>query len=88
MEPRSLFMRVSSGSQRTACGDEYHQGRVTARQPGETKITARYGAIVSPVWILAVRAEKTQLNSYHADGASSHAESRGNQIGVTDGFCK
>ena len=37
------------------------QGRVTARQPGETKITARYGAIVSPVWILAVRAEKPSL---------------------------
>jgi TIR domain/Bacterial Ig-like domain (group 2) len=37
------------------------QGRVTARQPGETKITARYGATVSPAWILAVRAEKPIL---------------------------
>jgi TIR domain/Bacterial Ig-like domain (group 2) len=34
------------------------QGRVTARQAGETKITARYGDLVSPAWTLAVRAEK------------------------------
>jgi TIR domain/Bacterial Ig-like domain (group 2) len=34
------------------------QGQVTARQAGETKITARYGDLVSPAWTLAVRAEK------------------------------
>jgi hypothetical protein len=34
------------------------QGRITARQAGETKITARYGAMVSPAWTLTVRAEK------------------------------
>jgi TIR domain/Bacterial Ig-like domain (group 2) len=34
------------------------QGRVTARQAGEAKITARYGAMVSPAWTLTVRAEK------------------------------
>ena len=37
------------------------QGRVTARQAGETKITARYGATVSPAWTIAVRAEKPVL---------------------------
>jgi TIR domain/Bacterial Ig-like domain (group 2) len=34
------------------------QGQITARQTGETKITARYGDLVSPAWALAVRAEK------------------------------
>lgn len=34
------------------------QGRVTAREAGETKITARYGAMVSPAWTLTVRTEK------------------------------
>jgi hypothetical protein len=34
------------------------RGRVTARQAGETKITARSGELVSPAWTLAVRAEK------------------------------
>jgi hypothetical protein len=34
------------------------QGRVTARQAGETKITARYRDKVSPPWSVAVRAEK------------------------------
>ena len=34
------------------------QGRVEARQAGETKITARYGDLVSSAWTLAVRAEK------------------------------
>jgi hypothetical protein len=33
-------------------------GRVTARQAGETKITARYGDLASPAWTLAVREEK------------------------------
>jgi TIR domain/Bacterial Ig-like domain (group 2) len=37
------------------------QGRVTARQAGETKITARYGDLVSPAWTLAVRAENPVL---------------------------
>jgi hypothetical protein len=37
------------------------QGRVTARQAGETKITARYGDLVTPAWTLAVRAEKPVL---------------------------
>ena len=37
------------------------QGQVTARQAGETKITARYGDLVSPAWTLAVRAEKPAL---------------------------
>ena len=34
------------------------QGRVEARRAGETKITARYGDLVSPAWTLAVRTEK------------------------------
>src|SRR5215468_9156024 len=34
------------------------QGQVTARQTGETKITARYGDLVSSAWTLAVRAEQ------------------------------
>ncbi len=37
------------------------QGRVTARQAGETKITARYGDLASPAWTLAVREEKPVL---------------------------
>jgi hypothetical protein len=37
------------------------QGRVTAREAGETKITARYGDLVSPAWTVAVRAEKPVL---------------------------
>ncbi|HSE86909.1 MAG TPA: TIR domain-containing protein [Candidatus Binatia bacterium] len=37
------------------------QGRVTARQAGETKITAQYGDLVSPAWTLTVRAEKPVL---------------------------
>jgi hypothetical protein len=37
------------------------QGRVTARLAGETKITARYGDLVSSAWILAVRPEKPVL---------------------------
>jgi hypothetical protein len=37
------------------------QGRVTARQAGETKITARYRDRVSPAWMLAVQAEKPVL---------------------------
>jgi TIR domain/Bacterial Ig-like domain (group 2) len=37
------------------------QGRVTARQAGETKITARYRDMVSPAWTVAVRAEKPVL---------------------------
>jgi TIR domain/Bacterial Ig-like domain (group 2) len=37
------------------------QGRVTARQAGETKITARYRDMVSPAWTLAVQAEKPVL---------------------------
>ncbi|HEY6367396.1 MAG TPA: TIR domain-containing protein [Candidatus Binatia bacterium] len=37
------------------------QGRVTGQQPGQTKITARHGDLVSPAWTLAVRAEKTVL---------------------------
>jgi TIR domain/Bacterial Ig-like domain (group 2) len=37
------------------------QGRVTARQAGETKITARYRDRVTPAWTLAVRAEKPVL---------------------------
>jgi hypothetical protein len=37
------------------------QGRVTGQQPGQTKITARYGDLVSPAWTLAVRAEKPVL---------------------------
>ena len=37
------------------------QGRVTAREAGETKITARYGDLVSPAWTVAVRAEKPAL---------------------------
>jgi hypothetical protein len=37
------------------------QGRVTARQAGETKITARYRDKVSPPWSVAVRAEKPVL---------------------------
>jgi hypothetical protein len=34
------------------------QGRITARQAGETNITARYGAVVSEAWTITVRAEK------------------------------
>jgi hypothetical protein len=34
------------------------QGRVEARRAGETKITARFGDLVSSAWTLAVRAEK------------------------------
>ena len=34
------------------------QGRVTARQAGQTKITGRYGDLMSPAWTLTVRAEK------------------------------
>ena len=37
------------------------QGRVTARQAGEAKITARYRDMVSPAWTVAVRAEKPVL---------------------------
>jgi hypothetical protein len=37
------------------------QGRVTARLAGETKITARYGDLVSSAWTLAVRPEKPVL---------------------------
>ncbi len=37
------------------------QGRVTARQAGETKITARYRDMASPAWTLGVRAEKPVL---------------------------
>jgi hypothetical protein len=36
-------------------------GRLTARQPGETKITARYGDLVSSAWILTVRPEEPVL---------------------------
>ncbi|HEY7320127.1 MAG TPA: TIR domain-containing protein [Candidatus Binatia bacterium] len=34
------------------------QGRITARQPGETNISARYGAVISEAWTLTVRAAK------------------------------
>jgi hypothetical protein len=37
------------------------QGRVTGHQSGRTRITARYGDLVSPAWTLAVRAEKPVL---------------------------
>jgi hypothetical protein len=37
------------------------QGRVTGQQPGQTQITARYGDLESPAWILVVRAEKPVL---------------------------
>jgi Bacterial Ig-like domain (group 2) len=37
------------------------QGKVTARQAGEAKITARYRDMVSPAWTVAVRAEKPVL---------------------------
>ena len=37
------------------------QGRVTARQAGEAKITARYRDMVSPAWTVVVRAEKPVL---------------------------
>ncbi len=37
------------------------QGQVTARQAGETKITARYGDLESPSLTLAVRADKPVL---------------------------
>jgi TIR domain/Bacterial Ig-like domain (group 2) len=37
------------------------QGRVTAQQAGETKITARYRDMVSPAWTLVVQAEKPVL---------------------------
>jgi hypothetical protein len=37
------------------------QGRVTGRQPGQAKITARYHDLVSPAWTLAVQAERPVL---------------------------
>jgi hypothetical protein len=37
------------------------QGRVLGHESGQTKITARYGDLVSPAWTLAVRAEKPVL---------------------------
>jgi hypothetical protein len=37
------------------------QGRVTAHESGQTKITARYGDLASPAWTLTVRAEKPVL---------------------------
>src|SRR5215510_820800 len=43
-----------SSEPRVAAIDD--QGQITARQSGETKITARYGDLVSPAWTLAVRA--------------------------------
>ena len=49
-------VRWLSSEPRVATVDE--QGRITGRQPGETKITVQYGAMVSPAWILTVRAEK------------------------------
>jgi hypothetical protein len=49
-------VRWLSSEPRVATIDD--QGRITARQAGETKITARYGALVSPAWTLTVRAEK------------------------------
>ncbi|HXV84251.1 MAG TPA: Ig-like domain-containing protein, partial [Candidatus Binatia bacterium] len=39
------------------------RGQVTARQAGETKITARYGDLVSPAWTLAVRREKPAVTA-------------------------
>jgi hypothetical protein len=39
------------------------QGRITARQAGETKITARYGDLVTPAWSLAVRPEKPAIKT-------------------------
>jgi hypothetical protein len=37
------------------------QGRVTGQQLGQTKITARYGDLVSPAWTVVVRPEKPVL---------------------------
>jgi TIR domain/Bacterial Ig-like domain (group 2) len=39
------------------------QGRVTARQAGQTKITARYGDLMSPAWTLTVRAEQPVIKT-------------------------
>ena len=39
------------------------QGRVTARQTGQTKITGRYGDLTSPAWTLTVRAEKPVIKT-------------------------
>ena len=58
-ERKSISVKAFNGSAvipRVATIDD--QGRVTARQTGETKITARYGDLMSPAWTLTVRAEK------------------------------
>jgi hypothetical protein len=53
-------VRWLSSEPRVATVDD--QGQVTARQAGETQITARSGAMVSPAWTLTVRAEKPVAN--------------------------
>ena len=61
MVPKSINEGVQwlSNEPRVATIDD--QGRVTARQAGEAKITARYRDMVSPAWTVAVRAEKPVL---------------------------
>jgi hypothetical protein len=39
------------------------QGQVTARQTGRTRITGRYGDLMSPAWTLTVRAEKPVIKT-------------------------
>src|SRR6266446_401062 len=39
------------------------QGQVTARQTGQTKITGRYGDLMSPAWTLTVRADKPVIKT-------------------------
>ena len=48
-----------SSEPRVATVDD--QGRVTAQQAGETKITARYGDLMSPPWTVVVQAQKPVL---------------------------
>ena len=64
------------------------QGRVTARQAGEAKITARYRDMVSPAWTVAVRAEKPVLLGLSPRPAEKSVTKTpsGNQIGGTHGF--
>ncbi len=46
------------------------QGQVTARQTGQTKITGRYGDLMSPAWTLTVRADKPVIKTAASEVAA------------------
>jgi TIR domain/Bacterial Ig-like domain (group 2) len=59
------------------------QGRITARQAGETKITARYGAMVSPAWTLTVREKPVATVTARAEKPATETPAAAKLVALT-----